>query len=402
VPIIDLQRRMVEAGRIRAGEKGDKGEPRKLDKWRLTSRDKVRLDEAATLWGGEVRQWTERKGEFELYTETAALPIMLLPGQLPTTWYELWSKGGCQRRCDGTHEVISDASCLCIDERECKPHTRLSVLLPDLPGIGSWLLSSTGWNAAAELAGAADLLQRASAQGVLIPARLRLEARVQVQNGQTRRFSVPVIDIDVSFRELLGSQRTPGGELTPRDQTALPAGYVPVPTSIDPGVSLAAGLTAAESQRPQRTARSAAPIPAQEDLDFGGAPVPPDESGVPLPPQQAGPQPAPQSAPQTPSSDEKPLTLAQAKKKMNALVGQLREAGQITTGNLYAALARSRNIEVENMIALLEGAEDEEGELHWGPLRDTLTLEEARQLHARLARLWVKVQDEASLPRAAA
>lgn len=373
-PIIDIQRRMVEAGRIRAGEKvayqDDKGETKyraaKLDKWRLTSKDKQRLNEAAELWGGEVRAWKERAGEFELYTDTAALPIMLLPGQLPTTWYELWSKGGCQRRCDGQHELISDALCLCGEERECKPYTRLSVLLPDLPGIGSWLLQSTGWNAAAELAGAADLLQRASAQGVLIPARLRLEQRTQIQQGQTRKFAVPVIDIDVSFRSLLGAQ----GALSSPEQRALPSGYTPLMGNGGSGVSLEDGLTAAETQTTPRSSRSAAPIPEADDLTFDNEPVPVEDA-----------------------EPQKPLTLAQCKTKMNALVGQLRDGGKIETVHLYAAIAKTRGIEVDKLIANVKG-QDEEGVIHWAPLRDALVLEEARDLHARLARMWVNVQAE--------
>ena len=56
------------------------------------------------------------------------------------------------------------------------PHTRLSVLLPDLPGIGSWLYQSNGWNAALELPGSVVLLQRASAAGILLPAYLMLQS----------------------------------------------------------------------------------------------------------------------------------------------------------------------------------------------------------------------------------
>src|SRR5262245_16463840 len=254
MPIIELQRRLVEDGRIRAGEKGDKGEPRKLDKWRLTSKDKQRLDEAADLWGGEVRAWEGHAGEFELYTNTNALPITLIPGHIPTTWYELWSKGGCQRRCDGQHELISDSACLCGgDERECRPYTRLSVLLPDLPGIGSWLLTSTGWNAAAELAGGADLLQRASAQGVLIPARLRLEQRSSTREGQTRKFAVPVLDIDVAFRELLGTQGVAA------KQSALPSGHTPIASGVVEGTSLTEGLALAESQPARKEPRVTLP-----------------------------------------------------------------------------------------------------------------------------------------------
>jgi hypothetical protein len=372
---------MVEAGRIRAGEKGDKGEPRKLDKWRLTSKDRVRLDAAAALWGGEVREW---EGQYELYTETGALPIMLLPGHPPTTWYELWSKGGCQRRCDGQHEVMSDSACLCgDDERECKPYTRLSVLLPDLPGIGSWLLSSTGWNAAAELAGAADLLQRASAQGVLVPARLRLEQRVRVAGGQTRRFAVPVIDIDVSFRDLLGAQ----GALPAAERPALPAGYTPLPPSNGGGTSLSDGLAIAETQEPKRTARSAPPIP-EDDIEFGDDPSPvvPDQPGAP-PSPGAEPDDLAQSpsatAPQVPLSDD------EHKQKLNALVGQLRGSGAITTEQLYAAIAKARQIEASELPTGASGAR------RWSILRDCLTSEELADLHVRLGRLWVTTKDTA-------
>jgi hypothetical protein len=362
--IIELQRRMVEAGRIRAGDRvaaANGTRPNKLDKWRLTSKDKQRLDLAAELWGGEVHVWADRAGEYELYTQTDALPIMLLPGQLPTTWYELWSKGGCQRRCDGQHELISDSACLCGEERECKPMTRLSVLLPDLPGIGSWMLSSTGWNAAAELAGAADLLQRASAQGVLIPARLRLEQRHQVKGGETRRFAVPVIDLDVSFRELLGGAAA----------RELGVGEYKPLRSIDPGVSVKDGLEIVESQQVTRTSRSAAPIPAAEDdLGFGGPVGVPDDA-APAPP---------------PAAEPKPLTKPQAT-KLGVLVGRLRDdQNAITTEQLWAAVAKMRQFPVDEMVELL-GGRDAEGVLHFGPLLADLRRDEGSQLIDRLEKL---------------
>lgn len=149
-----------------------------------------------------------------------------------------------------------------------------ALLLPDLPGIGSWMLSSTGWNAAAELAGAADLLQRASAQGVLIPARLRLEQRTSVKAGQTRKFAVPVIDIDVSFASLLGA--------TPPQ--ALPAGYTPLnPGSAGP--TLTEGLQLTQGSEVTRRPNGQTPIPPQhEDIQFGDAPV-----AVPVEPETADP-----------------------------------------------------------------------------------------------------------------
>ena len=375
-PIIDLQRRMVEAGRIRAGDTSN-GHPRKLEHWRLTSKDRTRLEAAAELWGGKVREWDGRAGEFELYTETAELPIMLLPDTEPSLWYELWTRGGCQRRCDGMSESISDGPCLCDpDARECKPHLRFPVLLPDLRGIGCWLVQSTGWNAANEIPGSARLLSRASAQGVLVPARLRLEQRVDVKAGQTRRFAVPVIDVDVSFRELLGGQ------------AAQPLGYTPVAAlGAGDGISLEQGLAAAEGQQPVRTARSAAPIPSPDDgIPFGEAPVPvPDEPGAPFSPHAADEA----ASPKAPQAE----TLEDHLHALNALVGQLREAGEITTRQLWVRMARMRNLKVDEMIELLEG--EQEGKLHWSPLRESLSFEEAAELRKRLAGLWLNVEGKA-------
>jgi hypothetical protein len=368
---------MVEAGRIRAGDKGPKGEPRKLDKWRLTSKDRQRLDAAAQLWGGEPREWEGHAGEFEVYTTTTALPIMLLPGHEPTTWYELWSAGGCQRRCDGAHEIVSDSACLCGEERECKPHTRLPVLLPDLPGIGSWLVTSTGWNAAAELAGAADLLQRASAQGVLIPARLRLEQRTSISKGKTRRFAVPVIDIDVAFRALLGGE-------TSREQAALPVGYTPVPTRAGNGASLAEGLATAETQTLTKPPRVPLPEDDVEDDEPGApvSPLPSSEDGVGAPDTTGNTIAA--------STRDKPATKPQ-RDKLNVLVGQLRARDLITTSNLWKALASARNIDVDVLIAIYPDAYTPDGVLHWSPLRDSLTRAEAHDLIDRLEALESKI-----------
>jgi len=364
-PIIDIQRRMVEAGRIRAGDTS-KGHPRKLDKWRLTSKDRTRLEAAAVLWGGAVKEWEGRDGEFELYTSTSELPIMLLPETTPSLYYELWSKGGCQRRCDGQTEMLSDGPCLCGEERECKPHLRFPVLLPDLKGIGSWLVQSTGWNAANEIPGAITLLSRATAQGVLMPARLRLEQRVEIKAGQTRRFAVPVIDVDVSFRELISGSQLPAGGDTP----ALPAGYTPIAPVESNGVSLAEGITTAETQ--VLTKKPRVELPEDDDILE-------DEPGAPPPPVQA-------------VTSQAPLMLDENKHALDALVGQLREAGSITTRQLWSALARMRKVKVDEMIDLLSGF-GTDGELHWAPLRDSLDEKEAAEMRKRLGRLWAEQQE---------
>lgn len=357
-PIIDLQRRLVQVGRIRMGEKNEKGHPTRLTEWKLTSRDQVRLAEAAKVFGGTVQPWAARDGEYELHTETDALPILLMPGQTISQFYELWSGGGCKRRCDGETEQLTDGACLCDPEaRECKPHTRLNVLLPDVPGIGCWRLDTSGWNAAVELAGTVDLLELATARGALLPARLRIDQRVQVKDGLTKKFPVPTLDIDVRPLEMVALTRgAVQGEIVTAE---LPTGYKPL-KQIGNGVTVSEGLAAAErrAEPATRTARSAAPIGPEESF-LSDDPVPvPTEDG-----------------------DGTPAISAAQKKKLNVLVGKLREDGYLTTEHLWKGMGLDPEL-----------GRGEDGELHWSPLRESLSRSEASALIERLTALESKVQ----------
>jgi hypothetical protein len=223
---------MRELGRIRTGvqqEYTDKGgkkrrRPAKLETFRLTSASRDLLEAAATTYGGRVAPWPEQN-EFQLVTDVDALDIVVPPGQAMSQWYELWSGGGCQRRCDGVTNVLADAPCACPADAElrvelaakgeaCKPTTRLNVILPAIPDLGVWRLESHGFYAAVELAGTAEFLERATAQGRLLPARLRLDRREIKRPGEaTRQFTVPVIELpQTRIGELVD---TGAGELAP-------------------------------------------------------------------------------------------------------------------------------------------------------------------------------------------
>ncbi len=272
--IIGLQRRLVEVGRIRMGEKNDKGFPTRLDTWKLTSRDQLRLTAAAKAFGGEVREWKDHPGQYELHTTVDSLPILLMPGQALSQHYELWSGGGCKRRCDGETEQFTDGPCLCDPEaRECKPHTRLNVLLPDVAGVGAWRLDTQGYYAATELTGTVDLLEIATMRGVLLPARLRIDQRSVLRDGQTKRFPVPTLDIDVRPLEMHAiTQAAAEGEVA-----QIPEAYTPV-AALTSGVSVQEGLAAADAQveAKTRTARSAAPIGPGDVMVF-------DHTDIPIP-----------------------------------------------------------------------------------------------------------------------
>jgi hypothetical protein len=245
--IIDLQRRLAEVGRIRIGQQvksaNGKARPAKLETFRLTSPDRLRIQHAGQLYGGTPRQWQAPAGQqWEVITETSALDVIVPPSDMAfSQHYELWSAGGCQRRCDGQSESISDGPCLCDpDARECDIHTRLSVLLRDLPGLGVWRIDTSGYYAAVELQGAVEIIQIAAGRGQMLPARLRLEQRSVKRPGDdgkplTRRFAVPVLDIEISPGQLIGNGTQRLQIAAGDSERPLPAGMTlltPVPASL--------------------------------------------------------------------------------------------------------------------------------------------------------------------------
>jgi hypothetical protein len=215
MPIINLQRKLTEVGRIRLGAKSEKGAPTKLDKFRLTSKSREALEAAAEVYGGIVKPWNGPDGDaFELITTTNVLDVVVPPGNALSQWYEMWSGAGCQRRCDGQTETISGRPCLCpADQAQrselsarggaCRPTTRLSVLLPKVKTVGIWRLESHGYFAATELAGIAELLQQVSATDRYLPATLRLEQRSARRQGKLSRFAVPVLEVGATVQEAI-------------------------------------------------------------------------------------------------------------------------------------------------------------------------------------------------------
>jgi hypothetical protein len=285
VPIVELQRRLREAGRIRLGDKGGRnGAPRKLATFRLTGPDRKLLEAAAAVYGGTVEPWPEMDGQFQVTTEATSMDVIIPPTEMAhSVWYEQWSAGGCNRRCDGTWDTITDAACDCDPEnRACAPHTRLSVMLTALPGIGVWRLDTQGWNAAAELQGAVDMIQQVAARGTLLPARLilvRRESKARDRNGKvtTRKFVVPALDVDV---QMAGGAAIGGSSTVAiagaRGQLEAGPGFTPVPPAVESGPSIAE-QAAPREPRPRR-ANAAAPLKGSGRSRRKESSVPPAES----------------------------------------------------------------------------------------------------------------------------
>jgi hypothetical protein len=250
MPILTIQRAFRELGRIRMGQQvplgnGRKGtRPDKLETFRLTSPSRELLEHAAVEYGGTVVAWASPDGDaWELVTEAKSLDIIVPPGRSLSQWNEMWGGGGCLRRCDGNREWLSGGPCLCPadpgDRNElaakgqaCKPTTRLQVILPKLPDLGTWLLVSHGYYAASELAGTADLLMAAAEAGSMVPARLRIDERSVKRPGEpTKHFAVPVIEILGTMTELMGD-RIPTPAIGPG--TGRPALPEAAPLPVDP------------------------------------------------------------------------------------------------------------------------------------------------------------------------
>ncbi|MFF3511584.1 hypothetical protein [Streptomyces sp. NPDC002573] len=215
MPILTLQQRLRELGRIRLGQKvatsNGNARPAKLNRFRLTSPSKELLDRVAAKYGGTVNPWTPDggAGQYEVITEATRMPIHV-PPQPVSQYYELWSGGGCQRRCDGVTELLKDRPCICgpdPEQRQCKPTTRLNVVLSEIEGVGVWRLESHGYYAALELPGVAELLAQT---GGYVEAFLGLEQRTAKRDGQTRHWMVPTIDLAVTPAALMAGAASVG------------------------------------------------------------------------------------------------------------------------------------------------------------------------------------------------
>lgn len=236
--LLDIQRRGQQIGRLRIGQQvpteNGKMRPAKLDTFRFTTQSEHSAQAIAELYGGTVQPWN---GQYEVITSKNAIGVTVPPrDQVISQHYELWNKGGCLRRCDSQTEQISGKPCLCphADDptdlvavenaaqerarlagmnppRACKPVTRISVMIPDLPGLGVFRLDTGSYYAAVEIGDAAELLQVARDRGVFLPAVLRIEQRQRTAGGQTKKYPVPVLEVLSTFRQIASGALEAGG-----------------------------------------------------------------------------------------------------------------------------------------------------------------------------------------------
>ena len=173
--IVTLQKRLHERGHIRIGQQvmssNGKMRPAKLDRFRFTSRDSGAIDQVAQLYGGEARKWDNNGStQFEVFSDATELPVVIPTSMAFSQAFEQWAKGFCTHRCDGVRDTVRDVPCDCNPEAtDCKITTRLSVILPEVPGLGTWRIESHGYYAAVELGGALELIESQVQKGVAAP-----------------------------------------------------------------------------------------------------------------------------------------------------------------------------------------------------------------------------------------
>jgi hypothetical protein len=227
-----IQRRNYRIGQIKAGDKDERGLPRRLSGFRFTTHAQNVAFEVAEFFGGEEpRPWGR---QWEVYTKTSDIAIALPPGDLVISQAMMrWSGGGPVMVCDGVNTSQPERGpCQCPqpddpeDEtsvweaigkrrklagqktpRGCYPYTWINVCLPDIGGGSAvWQLLSKSENAAAEIIQQAALLEQARAAGQYLPARLALEYREARVEGMLRQYNVPVLRVDASIRAIANGE----------------------------------------------------------------------------------------------------------------------------------------------------------------------------------------------------
>lgn len=211
--ILNRQRQLAEQGRLRLGlvvaTANGRSRPKASTTWILTSHSREHIEKAASLWGGEVEEWQPQGNgakQWRVITTSTEIDAILPPGDPLSQAYEMWNKGGCVRRCDGVTEQLSGSPCPCFaqfgdewhEQKQgtvCDSKSRLKVLLPDMPGLGSWRVETGSYYATDEIAGMVDFIRASVGDSVMVPVKLRIEPRTRVAGGQTKQFTVPVLDL---------------------------------------------------------------------------------------------------------------------------------------------------------------------------------------------------------------
>ncbi|WP_354643949.1 hypothetical protein [Kitasatospora camelliae] len=302
--LLNIQARAAEHGRLRTGyTQGNR--PVRSRTWVVSSHSEEHVRAAAELWGGKPEQWkplNQTTEQWRVITEAESIEALITPGDPLNQYNEMWTKGGCARRCDGQTELISRKPCLCLaqfgedwhlqpKERVCKATSRLNVMLPDLTGMGMWRAQTHSFYAAAEWGAMVDMILAGTNGRGFLPVNLRIEPRQRVAEGKTKRFPVVVVELrGVTPRQALSGPLSTAVALNPGASSEALAIEAPRPDYI---AEAEGGLTSEDVRDVWRRAREAGHVspegsdPLSQQLmaiaarmDAEGAEPVPDEDGA--------------------------------------------------------------------------------------------------------------------------
>jgi hypothetical protein len=262
MPIIkDRQRQLAVMGRIRIGEtkisQGGKPYPASRETFRFTSSNEAALKEIHAKYGGTLRKWDKKPGQWELLSNAQTISVIVDTTMSADERYELYDGQTRTRHCDGescfwlevkrkgkTVEGVTDhgkVPCLCDPEdedvedkeRECDVKTTLRVMIPETMDVVRWELQSKGLIFNAEVFGILNTLRDMGMRMAF--CHLTITQMESTTGAEKKKWVVPQLTLDpnppeFAARLLAGSvesqvQRTlaASAQALPPKTNALPA-----------------------------------------------------------------------------------------------------------------------------------------------------------------------------------
>ncbi|WP_240659768.1 hypothetical protein [Streptomyces sp. WAC 01529] len=267
--IMTMKKQAVELGRIRTGYSRPNPKPKgrpipvRSETFIFTSHSRDYVAAAAEQWGGKVEGWTPQNSkieQFRVITKAREIRAIMPSGDPLSQAYEMWTGGGCARRCDGEREQKSGQPCLCLAQygpewhrrsaREvCRPTSRISVMLPELPDLGVWRLDSHSYYAADGMAGSVDTVLQATGGASMMPVRMWIEQTTRVADGETKNFPVvKIVPAVPQLKHALSGPLSTAAALDPSSLVARPA-LEAAPAEMPDYLAEARGCRSAEAVR---------------------------------------------------------------------------------------------------------------------------------------------------------
>lgn len=241
-PIRNIEPRLRENIRVRLGHTvpakiEGKTRPAALDTFKLTSPHQSLIERAAQQYGGKVEPFDGQRSadKWQVVTECSELPCAIPPINGFSQWYELWSGGGCQRRCDGVRELLGDTPCVCPEDlaeraelaakvkpEGCRATTRITVVLYELGEMTGARLDTHSAYASSELLFLESLYAAARERRTMVPATLRIGERPAKDGKGMVKVPEVVVDIAAGMQTMGLAGRTAGQLAAATGQAALP------------------------------------------------------------------------------------------------------------------------------------------------------------------------------------